>query len=664
MNYNIVVARYNENIDWIYNIDTSINIYLYNKGSNLDIKLNNVNIINLGNVGRESHIYLYHIIKNYNNLSDIILFTQANYKDHYSKDITDYFNLINFFPTERIKYNFRNFENGVYTNIENLCFKDWLKKYIDVDIDNYYKEDELLYCKYGGIFSIKKENILSRSINYYKNLIYQLYYKNPEVGHYFERSWYYIFNIHRINVETVNKSLCENNINLEKRIWILWLQGWNNISKLQEYVLDSWRYNNDDFKIEFISLDNIRDYVNDIDYIFDPNKNISNQAKSDIIRLSLLKNHGGIWVDITLLCMQPLNHWIFDMLKNTGFWMYHGNGGGMNCDGPASWFIISTKDNYIINKWKEKCDEYWNKNNYTDNYFWMDGLFKDLFYSDNKFKELWLNVPYLLCELEGQSHTLCNGIIYNMDNNIRELFKYKPPYVLKLWNDYNNYMFYDKNKPELLLNGQYATYLSNRKYIYKHNIKFSIVIAKYKENVDWINNINKTINIYLYNKDCDYNNKNAINLPNIGRESHSYLYHIIKNYDNLDDIIIFTQGNYKEHNIDNIMMLYEKINIFNVYSYEQDENLRILNNNIILNRTNLNFSEWIDIYIEENLSNYLKENNKMYFNIGAIFCVKKENILSRSKDYYINLINQLNNINPEEGHFIERIWYYIFNLHK
>ena len=29
------------------------------------------NIINLDNVGRESHTYLYHVINNYNNLSDI-----------------------------------------------------------------------------------------------------------------------------------------------------------------------------------------------------------------------------------------------------------------------------------------------------------------------------------------------------------------------------------------------------------------------------------------------------------------------------------------------------------------------------------------------------------------------------------------------------------------
>ena len=34
----------------------------------------------------------------------------------------------------------------------------------------------------------------------------------------------------------------------------------------------------------------------------------------------------------------------------------------------------------------------------------------------------------------------------------------------------------------------------------------------------------------------------TINLPNIGREAHTYLYHIINNYDNLADINVFLPG--------------------------------------------------------------------------------------------------------------------------
>ena len=42
------------------------------------------------------------------------------------------------------------------------------------------------------------------------------------------------------------------------------------------------------------------------------------------------------------------------------------------------------------------------------------------------------------------------------------------------------------------------------------------------------------------------------------------------------------------------------------------------------------------------------------------FAVDKEVILRKNQDYYIKIINTLNNINPVEGHFIERTWDIIF----
>ncbi len=116
----------------------------------------------------------------------------------------------------------------------------------------------------------------------------------------------------------------------EKNIFLLWLQGWDKAPWLQRQVLESWIINNPDWNVILIDQNNLVNYVNDIDYIYDQNKIISPQAKSDIIRLSLLKNHGGVWADSTLLCMQPLDHWVFDAFKNSGIWMYHGHGTNFN----------------------------------------------------------------------------------------------------------------------------------------------------------------------------------------------------------------------------------------------------------------------------------------------------------------------------------------------
>ena len=71
MDTQIVVARYNENINWL--IPFKDIALIYNKGNN-NIDANYFNIINLKNVGRESHTYLYHIVNNYDNLAKNTIF--------------------------------------------------------------------------------------------------------------------------------------------------------------------------------------------------------------------------------------------------------------------------------------------------------------------------------------------------------------------------------------------------------------------------------------------------------------------------------------------------------------------------------------------------------------------------------------------------------------
>ena len=72
----------------------------------------------------------------------------------------------------------------------------------------------------------------------------------------------------------------------------------------------------------------------------------------------------------------------------------------------------------------------------------------------------------------------------------------------------------------------------------------TIIIARYNENLEWLSKY-KEFKIIIYNKgnNCDFDEASkVINLPNIGRESHTWLHHIVSNYDQLDDVNIFLQG--------------------------------------------------------------------------------------------------------------------------
>lgn len=72
----VVVARYNEDIQWTRNIKHPV--VVYNKGVPFGIP----NEILLLNVGREGHTFYHHIVENYDQLADHTAFLQGNPFDH------------------------------------------------------------------------------------------------------------------------------------------------------------------------------------------------------------------------------------------------------------------------------------------------------------------------------------------------------------------------------------------------------------------------------------------------------------------------------------------------------------------------------------------------------------------------------------------------------
>ena len=96
----------------------------------------------------------------------------------------------------------------------------------------------------------------------------------------------------------------------------------------------------------------------------------------------------------------------------------------------------------------------------------------------------------------------------------------------------------------------------NVNYILISMIKKRLCVAHYNEDLSWLDKINSDVDIFVYHKkddiDLQYNDKSIIDsnnfiLKNVGRESHTYLKHIIDNYDNLYDLEYFSQGYPKEY---------------------------------------------------------------------------------------------------------------------
>lgn len=212
------------------------------------------------------------------------------------------------------------------------------------------------------------------------------------------------------------------------------------------------------------------------------------------------------------------------------------------------------------------------------------------------------------------------------------------------------------------------------------SVKNHIVIARYNEDLSWVKNLSsKDIQIFIYNKgreidDNFSNNTTVIDLENIGREAHTYLQHIIENYDSLPEKIIFTQAHPDDHVSLNFKSEFleflnteEQFKYFSINTLE----MKILPDGVE-ESGNLNGSYWknkhslgsccvtIPISIIPNI-----ENKKWIFGTGAIFGVSKKCILGNSKEFYERCLDLLTKSNDPmvspEAHAFERAWYLIFN---
>ena len=127
----------------------------------------------------------------------------------------------------------------------------------------------------------------------------------------------------------------------------------------------------------------------------------------------------------------------------------------------------------------------------------MDNLFKEMLFNDKKFKSEWRKTPFIYCEEVGSSHTLShyNFGIYNNNIFLKNIFKEKPLYVLKLSGNFEKSFINSKRFKNSNIN--FALKMSKRRYIYKHKFKkiFSTKLGYKKSILKRI--INKFKNIFF-----------------------------------------------------------------------------------------------------------------------------------------------------------------------
>ncbi len=207
-----------------------------------------------------------------------------------------------------------------------------------------------------------------------------------------------------------------------KRLWMYWHQGWENAPELVRRCAATWKRHNAGWDVHMLD----KTYLSGEAELRSVLKTMlpTMQNISDIVRLHLLRQWGGVWADATCWCMRPLDDWVESASSRSGFFAFSRPAS----DRPISnWFLAASEDSRIIELfWPEvlrlfeKTRAYIRRGGHEDvraihtprpagcgygdllirtfdcpagAYFWFHHLFQDVLNRNEEFRRLWESTP-------------------------------------------------------------------------------------------------------------------------------------------------------------------------------------------------------------------------------------------------------------------------------
>ena len=161
---------------------------------------------------------------------------------------------------------------------------------------------------------------------------------------------------------------------------------------------------------------------------------------SDLLRLNLLKNHGGIWLDATAYMTDFVPKYILDenfFVFLAGELTLFPYSFMQNC------FIRAKKGSFLCDAWYRMCIEFWKNETKTIDYFQHQLMFKTLIFNSQYAKDLFDKIPQ---KFDDETHQLARKLLQKFDAEEWERIKkasffQKTTYKVANRIDYSNTYF-------------------------------------------------------------------------------------------------------------------------------------------------------------------------------------------------------------------------------
>lgn len=190
-------------------------------------------------------------------------------------------------------------------------------------------------------------------------------------------------------------------------IWQFWGQGVENAWPLPKACWRSVEKHGGGRRQIIVDMKTLPNYADMPGYIYDHLKNerIGWAHFADILRLNLLKNHGGIWMDSTDFMTAPIPERIID----EPFFVFHAVTMGSPFSFIQNCFIRAKQGAFLLDAWHEIVMEYWRRENKALDYFQHQLMFKAMVFGDRQANKFYLEMPKVDQE---PTHRFTNGELF------------------------------------------------------------------------------------------------------------------------------------------------------------------------------------------------------------------------------------------------------------
>lgn len=180
-----------------------------------------------------------------------------------------------------------------------------------------------------------------------------------------------------------------------KQIWLYWDTGEATAPPVVTACIDSWRRRNPGWTVTVLDGDSLARLE-----IPDKPAAMTVQAYSDLVRLWLLRRHGGVWADATVMCLRPLDDWL-PIVARHGFFAFVWSEADKWFVLPnvhrimTSWFLASEPDGEIVTAWEARSVAYWQGRSTPHDYYWVHLILEYMTLTERRLRRAFQAMPKL-----------------------------------------------------------------------------------------------------------------------------------------------------------------------------------------------------------------------------------------------------------------------------